>query len=315
MLSFEGSTGWLNSQPLSLSDVRGKVVLVQFWTYTCINWLRTLPYVRAWAEKYAGRGLVVVGVHTPEFPVEHDHENIRAEATRLMVDYPIAIDDDYAVWNAFDNRYWPALYALDAHGHLRYHHFGEGAYEETERALQRLLTDAGAPADDGLVDVDPSGVEAAADWETLESPESYLGYERAESFATLSRPVLDAPHAYTQPDRLRLNAWALSGDWTMGPQSVVSNQPGGVIADRFHARDLHLVVGPGEGDVPVRFRVRLDGLPPGASHGLDVDDQGNGTVTEPRLHQLIRQPPPIADRLFEIEFLDPGVEAFVFTFG
>jgi thiol-disulfide isomerase/thioredoxin len=314
--SFDGATGWLNSKPLSLAGLRGNVVLAQFWTYTCINWLRTLPYVRAWAEKYAGQGLVVIGVHTPEFPVEHNLENVRRAATDLMVDYPIAIDSDYAIWEAFANQYWPALYLVDAQGHIRHQQFGEGGYEESERVLQRSLAEAGAHGvDDALVEVDARGVEAPADWDTLQSPESYLGYGRAQSFASTGRPVLEERHVYTVPERLRRNHWALSGDWTIEEQAVVLNEPNGRIADLFHARDLHLVMGPGARGAPVRFRVGLDGQPPGAAHGLDVDDQGNGTVSEPRLYQLIRQPAPIADRLFEIEFLDPGVEAFVFTFG
>jgi thiol-disulfide isomerase/thioredoxin len=313
--SFDGATGWLNSKPLSATGLRGNVVLVQFWTYTCINWLRTVPYVRAWAEKYERQGLVAIGVHTPEFPVEHDRENVQRAGTDLLVDYPVAIDNDYAIWNAFGNQYWPALYLTDAPGNIRHHQFGEGGYEQSERVLQRLLTDAGAHVDDALVEVDARGVEAPADWDTLQSPESYLGYGRAQSFASAGRPVLDERHIYTVPDRLRLNHWALSGDWTIEEQAAVLNEPNGRIADSFHARDLHLVMGPGARKVPVPFRVRLDGQAPGVAHGLDVDAQGNGTVTEPRLHQLIRQPPPIADRLFEIEFLDPGVEAFVFTFG
>jgi thiol-disulfide isomerase/thioredoxin len=312
----DDATGWLNSKPLSAAELRGKVVLVQFWTYTCINWLRTLPYVRAWAEKYEDQGLVVVGVHTPEFLVEHDRQQVRRAAMDLVVDYPIAIDNDYAIWNGFDNRYWPAIYLVDTGGRIRYHHFGEGAYDETERAVQRLLPEAGGHhVDDALVDVDANGVEVAADWASLESPESYLGYARAESFGSPGRPVLEERHVYTAPERLRINHWALAGDWTIKEQAVVSNEANGRIADRFHARDLHLVMGPGTREDPIQFRVRLDGLPPGEAHGLDVDDQGNGTVTEPRLYQLIRQPPPIADRLFEVDFLDPGVEALVFTFG
>jgi thiol-disulfide isomerase/thioredoxin len=315
MPSFDGATGWLNSEPLSFAGLGGNVVLVQFWTYTCINWLRTLPYTRAWAEKYEGQGLVVIGAHTPEFPFEHNHDNVRRAATALMVEYPIAIDSEYAIWAAFGNQYWPALYFVDAQGHIRHQQFGEGDYEQSEWTLQRLLAEAGADsADDTLVDVDGQGVEAAADWGSLQSPESYLGYERAESFASLG-PVLDERHVYTAPERLRRNHWALSGDWTMEREAVVSNAPNGRIADRFHARDLHVVMGPGTQGAPVRFRVRIDGRPPGAAHGLDVDDQGNGTVTEPRLYQLIRQPAPIVERIFEIEFLDPGVEACVFTFG
>jgi thiol-disulfide isomerase/thioredoxin len=314
--SFDGATGWLNTRPLTLAELQGRVVLVQFWTYTCINWLRTLPYVRAWTAKYEKQGLVAVGAHTPEFQFEHDHDNVRRAATELMVDYPIAIDSDYGIWEAFGNHYWPALYLVDAHGHIRHQQFGEGKYDQSERKLQRLLDEAGGDGvDDDPVEVDPQGIEAAADWSNLQSPESYVGYDRAESFASPGRPALDERRVYTAPARLGLNEWALSGDWTMRPQAVASNEPGGRIACRFHARDLHLVLGPGARGIPVRFRVLIDGQPPGVAHGLDVDDDGNGTVTEPRLYQLMRQPAPIDDRLFEIEFLDQGADAFVFTFG
>jgi thiol-disulfide isomerase/thioredoxin len=314
--SFAGATGWLNSPPLTAEGLRGKVVLVQFWTYTCINWLRTLPYVRAWAEKYKDQGLVVIGVHTPEFPFEKNLDNVRQEAKNLGVDYPITIDSDYAVWRAFDNQYWPALYFVDAKGLLRHHRFGEGDYEQSERVIQQLLAEAGGgDMGQGLVSVDARGTEAAADWGNLKSPENYVGYARTENFASPGGAVLDQRHAYAAPKRLPLNHWALSGEWTIGKQATVLHKANGRIAYRFHARDLHLVMGPAARGTSVRFRVLIDGQPPGAGHGIDVDDQGYGTVTEQRLYQLIRQPKPIADRQFEIEFLDSGVETFVFTFG
>jgi thiol-disulfide isomerase/thioredoxin len=316
MPSLDGATGWLNSPPLTVADLRGRVVLVNFWTYTCINWLRTLPYVRAWADKYQDQGLVVLGVHTPEFDVEHDLDNVRRAATDLRVDYPVAVDNDYAIWNAFGNRYWPAFYFVDAQGQIRHHGFGEGEYEQSEMILQQLLSEAGSGGiGQDLVSVEPGGVEAAADWASLWSPENYLGYQRTENFASSNGAVLDTPQVYAVPERLRLNHWALSGDWTVGRQAIVLNQADGRIAYRFHARDLHLVMGPATPGTSVRFRVHLDGQPVGAAHGTDVDDQGNGTVTEPRLYQLIRQPGPISDRTFEVTFLDPGVQAYAFTFG
>jgi thiol-disulfide isomerase/thioredoxin len=314
--SLGGATAWLNSSPLSAADLRGKVVLIDFWTYTCINWLRTLPYVRAWAEKYQDHGVVVIGVHTPEFPFEHDLDNVRRAAKDMRVSYPIAIDNDYAIWSAFNNHYWPALYLVDAQGRLRYHHFGEGAYEQSEMMIQYVLAEAGIGGiDDELVSVDASGAEAAADWGSLRSAENYVGYERTENFASPGGAVLDTPHVYAVPARLMLNHWALSGEWTVQQQATVLNKANGRIVYRFHARDLHLVMGPPARGTSVRFRVLIDGQAPGAAHGSDVDDQGNGTVTEPRLYQLIRQPGHIADRQFEIEFLDAGVEAFAFTFG
>jgi thiol-disulfide isomerase/thioredoxin len=317
MPSLDGATQWLNSPPLTAASLRGKVVLVDFWTYTCINWLRTLPYVRAWAHKYADHGLVVIGVHTPEFDVEHDLDNVRRAVTDLHVDYPVAVDNDYAVWTAFDNHYWPALYFADAQGQIRHHRFGEGDYEQSEMVLQQLLTEAGTSGDldHDLVAVDPTGVEVAADWDSLWSPENYLGYERTENFASPDGAVFDAPHAYAAPARLRLNHWALAGAWTVRRQAVVLDQAGGRLAYRFHARDLHLVMGPAAPGSPVRFRVQLDGQPPEAAHGADVDEQGDGVVTEPRLHQLLRQPGPITERTFEVTFLDPGVHAYAFTFG
>jgi thiol-disulfide isomerase/thioredoxin len=314
--SLDGATAWLNSPRLTPAGLRGKVVLVQVWTYTCINWLRTLPYVRAWAEKYKDQGLVVIGVHSPEFGFEHDIDNVRWAAKDMKVDYPIAIDNDFAIWRAFNNQYWPALYFVDAEGRIRHHQFGEGDYEESEMIIQQLLTEAGAG---GIarepVSVDARGIEAAADWGSLKSPENYVGYDRTENFASRGGAVLDRSRVYAVPENLKLNQWALSGDWTTGKQAIVLNKPNGRIVYRFHARDLHLVMGPAVRGTSVRFRVLIDGQPPGAAHGIDVDDQGYGTVTEQRLYQLIRQPTPIADRQFEIEFLGPGVEAFAFTFG
>jgi thiol-disulfide isomerase/thioredoxin len=316
MPSLAGATEWLNSPPLTPAGLRGHVVLVDFWTYTCINWLRQLPYVRAWAERYKDHGLVTIGVHTPEFDVEHDLDNVRRAVKDLRVDYPVAVDNDYAIWSAFDNHYWPALYFVDAQGQIRHHHFGEGQYEQSEMILQQLLAEAGISGiGHDLVSVDARGVEAAADWDSLRSPENYLGYERTEYFASSDGAVLDTPQVYAVPARLPLNHWALAGDWTLQRQAAVLNQANGRIAYRFHARDLHLVMGPVARGTPVRFRVRLDGQPPGAGHGTDLDDQGDGTVTEPRLYQLVRQPGPVSERTFEITFLDPGVQAYAFTFG
>src|SRR6266581_861672 len=314
--SLSGATAWLNSPPLATAGLRGKVVLIDFWTYTCINWLRTLPYVRAWAEKYRDHGVVVIGVHTPEFSFEHDLENVRRAVKDMRVEYPIAIDNDYAIWSAFDNHYWPAFYLVDAQGHIRAHHFGEGAYEQSEMMLQHVLAEAGIGGiDDELVSVDAQGVEAAADWGSLRSAENYVGDARTENFASLGGAVLDTLHVYAVPARFSLNQWALAGEWTVGQQAIALHKANGRIAYRFHARDLHLVMGRASRGTSVRFRVFIDGQAPGAAHGSDVDEQGNGTVTDQRLYQLIRQPKPIADRHFEIEFLDAGVEAFAFTFG
>jgi thiol-disulfide isomerase/thioredoxin len=314
--SLDGATGWLNSSPLSAEGLGGRVVLVQFWTYTCINWLRTLAYIRAWAKKYSDHGLTVVGVHTPEFDFEHHPDNVRRAAKDLQVDYPIAIDSDYAIWTAFDNHYWPALYFVDAQGQVRHHRFGEGDSEQSEMVIQRLLMEAGIEGiGQDLVAVDATGVEAAADWYSLWSSEIYLSYERTENFASPYGAVLDTPNLYAAPPSLRLNHWALSGDWTVKRQAIVGNQAEGRIAYRFHARDLHLVMAPATPGTSIEFRVLVDGQPPGAAHGADVDDQGNGRVTEPRLYQLIRQPGPIAERTFEITFLDGGVQAYAFTFG
>jgi thiol-disulfide isomerase/thioredoxin len=310
------ATEWLNSPPLAAADLRGKVVVVDFWTYTCINWLRSLPYVRAWAEKYKDRGLVVIGVHTPEFAFEKDIDNVRRAAQDMKLAYPIAIDNDYAIWRAFKNQYWPALYFVDAQGRLRHHQFGEGAYDQAEKTIQQLLAEAGA-GDIGhdLVSVDARGLEAAANWGSLKSPENYLGYERTEGFASPGGAISGKRRVYAAPAQLSLNHWALSGDWTVDKQATVLNQANGRIVYRFYARDLHLVMGPTTRGTRVRFRVRIDGQPPGAAHGTDVDDQGSGMIVEQRLYQLIRQSKPVADRQFEIEFLDPGVAAYAFTFG
>ena len=306
---------WINSPRLTAASLLGKVVLVDFWTYTCINWLRTLPYVRAWVQKYQ-RSLVVIGVHTPEFPFEHDVNNVRRAVGQMRIEYPIVIDNDYSIWRAFKNQYWPALYFLDARGRVRQHHFGEGEYEWSERAIQRLLLEGGiASGANGLVGVDGSGFEAAADWANLRSPETYVGYERSENFASRETPALDKQRAYAAPARLALNQWSLAGDWTIGRQATALNKASGQIAYRFHARDVHLVMGPSRPGTTIRFRVTIDGQPPGAAHGLDVDEGGNGTAAEQRLYQLIRQSKPIGDRTFVIEFLDAGVEAFSFTFG
>jgi thiol-disulfide isomerase/thioredoxin len=310
LASLDGATGWLNSQPLSMADLRGKVVLIDFWTYTCINWLRTLSYIRAWAETYERHGLVVIGVHTPEFPFEQDVDNVREAAQEMAVEYPVALDSDYGVWRAFDNSYWPAAYVADAQGRIRHHRFGEGGYEELERVIQQLLGVDGA-----LVSVSPDGFEAQADWASLGSPETYLGYEQAQNFASPAGASPGESHSYVVPDRLKLNHWALAGDWTLGKGASVLNQANGRISFRFHARDVHLVMGPPERGTSVPFRVLLDGEAPGSAHGLDVDENGNGAVTQQRLHQLIRQQGAIDDRTLEITFLAPGVEAYAFTFG
>jgi thiol-disulfide isomerase/thioredoxin len=314
--SLAGATGWLNSPPLTAEGLRGKVVVVNFWTYTCINWLRQLPYLRAWASRYSSYGVVVVGVHTPEFGFEHDLGNVRRAVRDMGVDYPVAIDNDYAVWSAFANHYWPALYFADGQGRIRHHHFGEGEYQQSEMVIQQLLAENGsAGPGHELVSVEPRGAEAAADWDDLRSPENYTGYERTENFASPGGAVPGKRHGYDAPAGLRLNHWALAGDWTVAEQAATLNQAGGRIAYRFHARDVNLVMGPEASGAPARFRVLIDGQPPGAAHGADVDDQGRGTVAEQRLHQLIRQPGRITDRTFEITFLDPDVQAFSFTFG
>ena len=316
LVSLSRANEWLNSPPLTAEALRGKVVLVEFWTYTCINWLRQLPYVRAWAEKYKDKGLVVIGVHTPEFPFEKNVDNVRLALKARGISYPVAIDSDYGIWRGFDNNYWPALYFIDAAGRVRHWVFGEGKYEQSEMVIQRLLMEAGNTGfSDDLVAAEARGPEVAADWGSLKSPENYIGYERTEGFASVGGAAMDQPHTFAIPPNLRLNSWGLAGDWTLSKGAVMLNKPGGRIAYRFHARDLHLVMGPPEPGKPVRFRVLIDGQAPGAAHGSDVDVEGNGVLAEQRLYQLIRQQKPIGDRLFEIEFLDPGAEAFAFTFG
>jgi len=316
LASLERANEWLNSPPLTASDLGGKVVLIDFWTYTCINWLRTFPYVRAWHEKYRDQGLVVIGVHAPEFSFEKNSNNVRWAVKDMRVDYPVAVDNGHVIWRAFRNNYWPALYFVDVQGRVRHHHFGEGAYEQSEMIIQELLAEAGKSGIDRQpISVDGRGLEAAADWGSLRSGENYVGYERTQNFASPGGAVLDKARMYELPMRLRLNEWALSGDWTVKKEATALNKANGRIAYRFHARDLHLVMGPKTPGTPVRFRVLIDGQPPGAAHGIDVDEQGNGAVSEQRLYQLIRQTKPIADRQFEIEFLDPGAEAFAFTFG
>lgn len=314
--SLRGATGWLNSPPLTADGLRGKVVVVGFWTYSCINWLRTLPYVRAWAEKYKDHGLVVIGVHSPEFEFEKEVPNVLWAAKDMKIDYPIAVDSNHAIWRAFNNQYWPALYFVDAQGRIRHHKFGEGDYEQSEKVIQQLLAEAGhAGIGPDVVSVDARDVEVAADWDNLKSPENYVGYGRTQNFASPGGVMPNKSRAYAVPAQLSLNHWALSGDWTLRKQAAALDKPNGRIAYRFHARDLHLVMGPTTREASMRFRVLIDGQPPGAAHGVDVDSQGNGIVTQQRMYQLVRQPKPIVDRLFEIEFLDSGVEAFAFTFG
>jgi hypothetical protein len=313
---FGGATGWLNSLPLTPDGLRGKVVLTSFWTYTCINWLRQLPYLRAWTARYSGHGLVVIGVHTPEFGFEHDVGNVRRAVQDRRIEYPVATDNDYGVWAAFDNHYWPALYFADAQGRIRHHHFGEGEYQQSEMVIQQLLADAGSGGTwPEPVAVDAFGAEAPADWATLRSPENYTGYERTENFASPGGAVPGQPHTYAAPAELRRNQWALAGDWTMDGQAATLNQPGGRVTCRFHARDLNLVMGPAARGASVPFRVLIDGQPPDAASGADTDGYGHGTATGQRLYQLIRQAGTITDRTFEISFPDPGIGVYAFTFG
>jgi thiol-disulfide isomerase/thioredoxin len=314
--SFSGATGWLNTNPLTPEALRGRVVLVDFWTYTCVNWLRTLPYVRAWVAKYAEHGLTVVGVHTPEFDFEHDVENIRTQARALRVPYPIAIDSDYGVWNAFDNHYWPAVYIADAQGRIRYHHFGESEYAMQEMVIQQLLLEAGATdLDLDLATVQPVGLEVAADYRTLRSPETYLGYGRESGLASPDGLAADTSHDYDAPGRLGLNQWAPTGQWLISLRSSTSTAAGARLAFRFHARDVNLVMGPATRGTAIPFRVTLDGAPAEGGYGTDVKPDGTGVVNEQRTYQLIRQLSPITERVFEIEFLEPGAELYCFTFG
>jgi thiol-disulfide isomerase/thioredoxin len=311
-----GTTAWLNSEPLTPAGIRGKVVVIQFCTFSCINWLRTVPYVRAWAEKYRSDGLVVISAHSPEFPFEHDVEKIRSALEGMGIDYPIAVDNDFAVWRAFGNAYWPALYFVDAEGRIRHHRFGEEDYERSERVIQQLVAEAGRrDVDEDLVSVEPDGVYLAADWNTLGSPETYVGYARATGFASPGGLEPDRSRVYVEPSQLALNQWALSGDWTVGNQITTLNEPGGRIVHRFQGRDLNLVLGSRADGGPTRFQVLIDGEPPNRARGLDIDQRGNGTVSEERLYQLIRQEGPINKRTFEITFIDAGAQAYVFTFG
>jgi thiol-disulfide isomerase/thioredoxin len=309
------ATGWVNSGPLTAADLRGKVVLVDFWTYTCINWIRTAPYVRAWAARYKGDGLVVLGVHTPEFSFEADVTNVRRAVKEMGIEYPVAIDSDRAIWNGFANQYWPALYFLDGEGRVREHHFGEGSYEQSETRIRTLLTDAGRRLGSERANVEVHGVEVGADWDNLRSPETYVGYQKAEHFASPGGAARDTPQAYRLPAILHLNQWALSGEWTVKAEAATLNVAGGRIAFRCHARDVNLILGPAARGTSVRFRVFVDGQPAGQVRGTDVDDKGEGRVAEQRLYQLVRQLGAIQERQFEIEFLDAGVEAYCFTFG
>lgn len=313
--SLEHATGWVNSPALSAASLSGKVALVQFGTFTCVNWLRTVPYMRAWADKYRDAGLIVIGAQTPEFSFEHDLDNIRAALRGFRVRYPVAVDNDYGIWRGFDNQYWPALYLLDGSGAPRYHHFGEGAYDESERMIQQLLAESGARPVHDLVSVAPQGIEVPADWDDVKSPETYVGYDKADAFASPGGAVPDRAHAYVAPRNLSLNQWALDGDWTIGKEFITSNAPAARLLMRFHSRDLNLVMGTPRDATPVRFRVTLDGQPPGAGHGTDINADGSGTAGAQRTYQLIRQRSPSADGVCQIEFLDPGVEVFVFTFG
>jgi thiol-disulfide isomerase/thioredoxin len=316
LASFDGATGWLNSEPLTPEGLRGRVVLVDFWTYTCINWLRTLPYVRAWAAKYRDQGLTVIGVHTPEFGFERNLDNIVAQSRIFGVEYAVAVDSDYGVWRAFENHFWPAVYIADAEGRIRHHHFGEGEYAQTEMVIQQLLLDAGAQGiDQALVEVEPRGLEVAADWRTLQSPETYTGYGQSTGFASDDVAAFDQPHVYTAAARLPLNYWDLSGNWTVTRHAAVLNETGGRVAIRFHARDVNLVMGPASRGNSIPFRVFLDGQVADTVHGTDVGADGRGILSEQRTYQLIRQPGQIAERTFEIEFLEAGAEAYCFTFG
>jgi cytochrome c biogenesis protein CcdA/thiol-disulfide isomerase/thioredoxin len=314
MLPELAADGWLNASPLDRNALRGHVVLIDFWTYSCINCLRTLPYIQAWADKYKASGLVVIGVHTPEFPFEKDSGNVRHAVSDLHITYPVAIDNGYRIWKSFHNSYWPADYLIDGTGHIRYHHFGEGKYDESERQIQALLREKGGATAGGFVQVKGSGAEAPPD-NDVESPETYIGYERAGSFIPAGGLQQDHPHVYSAPAHLELNQWGLAGTWTDRAQSARLDSGRGRIVFRFHARDVHLVLGPPSDGKVIRFRVKIDGQEPGANHGVDTDDQGNGKITEHRLYQLIRQKNAIEDRTFEIEFLDTGAEAFAFTFG
>ena len=315
MPPLDGAIQWLNSPPLSAEALKGKVVLVDFWTYSCINCIRAIPYVKAWAEKYKDQGLVVIGVHAPEFAFEKNVDNVKKAIGDLGITYPVAIDNDYAIWRAFDNQYWPAHYFIDAEGRIRHHHFGEGEYDQSERVIQELLAEAGKQnVAGGIVDVKATGAEAASNQNDVQSSETYVGWQRSENFVDTKGTVNDAPHVYSAAEP-KLNEWGLTGNWTVGPENAGLNDKDGSIYYRFHARDLHLVLGPNADGKPIRFKVTVDGKPPGDSHGVDTDADGNGTVTGQRLYQLVREAGPVGDHTFEIHFLDPGVQAYAFTFG
>jgi cytochrome c biogenesis protein CcdA/thiol-disulfide isomerase/thioredoxin len=310
-----GAVDWLNSPPLTIEGLRGKVVVIDFWTYSCINCLRSIPYVKAWADKYKDDGLVVIGVHTPEFAFERNINNVRAAVSDLKIEYPVAIDNDYKIWRSFDNKYWPAHYFIDAKGRTRFHHFGEGEYDQSEQVIQELLEEAGnANVPQSLVTVNASGVEAAASTSDDQSPETYIGYDRANNFASPGGVVENERHVYASAS-LHLNEWSLSGDWTVTGENAALNAVGGSIVYRFHARDLHLVLGPAADGKPIRFRVTINGKAPGVDHGADTDADGQGVIDSHRLYQLVRQNGMIRDRTFAVEFLDPGVRAYAFTFG
>jgi cytochrome c biogenesis protein CcdA/thiol-disulfide isomerase/thioredoxin len=313
--ALSGAVEWLNSSPLTAAQLQGKVVLVDFWTYSCINCLRELPYVQAWAAKYQDKGLVVIGVHSPEFAFEKDLGNVHQAVADLKIGYPVAVDNNYAIWRAFNNEYWPALYFVDAKGQIRHHHFGEDDYDGSEKVIQQLLAESGASlGSTDLASVRGAGAEQAPDLADMQSSETYIGWAKADNFVSPGGAVQDSDHVYS-PGKPALNEWSLAGDWTIGAEQATLGQPGGRIVYRFHARDLHLVLGPGPAGKPVRFSVTIDGAPPGDSRGTDVDASGQGVVTEQRLYQLVRQSGPIADHTFEIQFLDPGVQAYSFTFG
>ena len=314
--SFSNATGWLNSKPLKTADLKGKVVLVNFCTYTCINWIRTLPYIRLWATKYKNQGLVVIAVHTPEFSFEKKFDNVTRAIKYRSIDYPVALDNNYSIWRAFNNAYWPALYFIDTKGRIRHHQFGEGGYEQSEKIIQQLLAESGVKdIDKETVSANAGGIEVAADWNSLRSNENYLGYERTRDFSSPGIAKSDENYLFAAPDTLILNEWALVGEWTMKKQSIVLNKKGGRILYRFHARDLHIVMGPLIPGTSMKFRVLIDGQPPATAQGTDVDEQSYGIITEQKIYQLIRQSENIIDRQFEIEFFDAGVEAFSFTFG
>jgi len=312
--TFRGATGWLNTESIQDATLHGKIVLVDFWTYSCINWRRTLPFLRAWNQNYKEHGLVVIGVHTPEFLFERDTDNVREATKSMRIEFPIALDNNFGICRAFANEYWPALYFVDAKGRIRHHQFGEGDYDRSEQVIQDLLMENGATGLTSIRTVDTAGPELAADWNNLKSPENYLGYARTVGFEA-HRAVFDRPGKYEAPVQLKLNHWGLAGDWIVMSQEIASRSPHAKICYQFHARDLHLVMKPAIRGSSTRFRVSIDGNEPGSSHGVDIDARGIGTLDEPRMYQLIRQSQSVIDRRVEIEFLEPSVNAYSFTFG